>query len=205
MSFFVRQFWGYHSTIVNYDSVWISISVLTYVIGYFILVKPNLFRIEELEEVIPKKDDDDKFTKEYDRLTKAEVAVTLDKMETIFIEDKPFRNSELTLKNLADQLDIKPNDLSWLLNNEIDKSFYDYVNGFRVEDFLEKVQNGEHMKYTLLSLSIASGFNTKSTFNKVFKKHTGKTPSAYIKTIRIEDSLATLISTSVPKTSIKCG
>ncbi|MGL1888086.1 MAG: helix-turn-helix domain-containing protein [Reichenbachiella sp.] len=178
ISFAGKYFWYYSSDLVNYDTVWISISLLTYVIGYFILVKPDLFRIEEQITV----------TKSYDRLSKEEVAIVLNKMEAIFNQDKVFRNPELTLKQLADQLDIKPNDLSWLLNKEIDESFYDYINGFRVKDFLKKIQNREHKQYTLLNLATTSGFNTKSTFNKVFKKHTGQTPSAYINALQIETS-----------------
>ncbi|MEO0527365.1 MAG: helix-turn-helix domain-containing protein, partial [Bacteroidota bacterium] len=58
--------------------------------------------------------------------------------------------------------------------------FYDFINRYRVSDFVEKLKNKEHHEHTLLSLAYDVGFNSKTTFNKAFKKTMDHTPTAYL-------------------------
>jgi len=97
--------------------------------------------------------------------------------------EKWFTNSELTLVELAQNLDIFPNKLSQVINTYEGKNFHDYINSRRVELFLKLVENPENRKYTILSLAFDCGFNSKSSFNKHFKKITNQTPSVYINSI----------------------
>jgi len=101
--------------------------------------------------------------------------------------EKWFTNSELTLVELAQNLDIFPNKLSQVINTYEGKNFHDYINSRRVELFLKLVENPENRKYTILSLAFDCGFNSKSSFNKHFKKITNQTPSLYI--ISLENKL----------------
>ena len=68
-----------------------------------------------------------------------------------------------------------------MLNNTYQTTFYDFINGYRVMEFVKKVVNEEHIQHTILALSMDVGFNSKSTFNKAFKSKMNETPSNFIK------------------------
>ncbi|MCF3110514.1 helix-turn-helix domain-containing protein [Niabella sp. CC-SYL272] len=92
-----------------------------------------------------------------------------------------FKNAELTLGDVAGQLDIHSGILSQVINSKTEKSFYDYINHLRVEEFKRIVALPNNQNYTLLSLAFECGFNSKSSFNRNFKKFTGQAPSDYLK------------------------
>ncbi|MCK4919930.1 MAG: helix-turn-helix domain-containing protein [Bacteroidales bacterium] len=105
----------------------------------------------------------------------------IENLRQLMTEKKVFLNSDLSLKDLAKELHISTNTLSSLFNNSLNQNFYDFVNTYRVE-YVQKLMESEEMKnYTLVSIGYESGFNSKSSFFRIFKKHTGKTPSEYIK------------------------
>jgi len=93
--------------------------------------------------------------------------------------DRPWTDSELTLADLADRLGTTPHKLSEVLNAQIGKTFYDFVNGYRVRDVQRRIQNGEARTRKMLALALDAGFASKSTFNQAFKKHTNQTPSDF--------------------------
>lgn len=92
-----------------------------------------------------------------------------------------YTDPSLTLRTLADAIDIHPNKLSWLLNNQVGKSFNDYVNGYRLKTFQQKALEPDNDHLTLLGIAFESGFNSKSAFNDFFKKMTGLSPKAWLK------------------------
>lgn len=92
-----------------------------------------------------------------------------------------FRNPELTLDELAAQLQVHPNILSQVINSLEHKNFYDYINGMRIENFIQLIAQPENKKYTILALAFECGFNSKAAFNRNFKKITDLTPSEYIR------------------------
>lgn len=95
--------------------------------------------------------------------------------------EKLYLNAELSLKLLAEHINIHPNKLSWLLNKHIGKNFNDYINSFRVEDFKTKALDPVNKHLTLLGLAYESGFNSKSVFNASFKKREGTSPRSWLK------------------------
>ena len=97
---------------------------------------------------------------------------------------KPHLEPKLSLVALAEYLDISPNYLSQIINQYEGKNFYDFVNQYRVEEFKERAKNPENSKFSLLAIAYDSGFNSKSSFNEVFKKNVGKTPSQYLNSIK---------------------
>jgi len=94
---------------------------------------------------------------------------------------KIFRQEELSLGQLAQQLGVHPNNLSQVINTYENKSFYDYINTLRIEEFKSLALLPANSRYTLLSLALECGFNSKTSFNRNFKKITGQSPSAYLK------------------------
>ncbi len=93
---------------------------------------------------------------------------------------KPFLEPKLTLNTLANELDITVNHLSQVINQFQGKNFYDFVNEYRIEEFKTRALSLKNKHLSLLALALDSGFNSKSSFNSVFKKHTGLTPSQFI-------------------------
>lgn len=91
-----------------------------------------------------------------------------------------FRESELSLTDLAERLDTHPNYLSQIINEKEGKNFYDYVNSMRVDAFLKLAADPKNSHYTLLALALECGFNSKSAFNRCFKKATGQSPSEFL-------------------------
>jgi len=92
---------------------------------------------------------------------------------------EPWKDSELTLPDLAARLHTTTHRLSEVLNARIGESFYDFVNGYRVREVQRRITAGEARSRKMLALALDAGFASKSTFNDVFKKHTGQTPSAF--------------------------
>lgn len=95
--------------------------------------------------------------------------------------EKWYRNPELSLSELAQKLNIQPNILSQVINTCENMNFYDYINQLRIDEFKELVTLPESQKYTLLSLAFDCGYNSKTSFNRNFKKVTGLSPSEYLK------------------------
>jgi len=103
----------------------------------------------------------------------------------LMIEKKPYTNPELTLDELAQTLKVHRNNLSQVINTYEQKSFYDYINLKRIEEFKRIVALPENQKFTLLGLANNSGFNSKTSFNRNFKNATGLSPTDYLKQAHI--------------------
>ncbi len=166
--------------------------LLVMFIGYFGIRQVGIFNPEsgsaakfsettELLEFLPEKMDNQKKKYVKSGLT-AETAEELHRKLLLLMEtEKPYKESELFLTDLANRLNAVPNYLSQIINEKEGKSFYDYINTLRVEEFIRTVKNPDSQKFTLLSLAHDCGFNSKSSFNRYFKKVTGQSPSEYLK------------------------
>jgi AraC-like DNA-binding protein len=102
-----------------------------------------------------------------------------ERLTRVMREEQPYKDPELTLDQLAKQLGIHPNYLSQVINTKEQKSFYDLINESRVNEFIRLSSQPQSQQFTLVSLAYDCGFNSKASFNRNFKKHTGVTPSEY--------------------------
>lgn len=100
-------------------------------------------------------------------------------------KEKVFSESELSLAQLAKRLGANPNYLSQVINEKEGKNFYDYINTLRIEEFKRLIANPINQRFTILSLAYEVGFNSKSSFNRYFKKETSKSPSEYLRELNI--------------------
>lgn len=100
-----------------------------------------------------------------------------------------YEDAELTLSTLAIKLNIHPHDLSRIINVGLDKNFSDLINTFRIREVVRKMQDPAYDKFTLLGIAYGSGFNSKATFNRVFKEMTCKTPVEYKNSLKKEVSI----------------
>lgn len=105
----------------------------------------------------------------------------VEKIQAYVESERPYLNPSLTLRSLAQQVDIHPNQLSWLLNESIGRNFNEFINIKRVEHFKQLVVNPDNAHISLIGLAYESGFNSKTVFNTIFKKEVGMTPKEYQK------------------------
>jgi AraC-like DNA-binding protein len=104
-------------------------------------------------------------------------------LQKLMAKEKIYNDSNLSLDMLANRLNIHPNYLSQYINEELKISFYDYINSYRVEEFKKLVELPGSNNYKILALAYECGFNSKSSFNRNFKKATGYTPSEYLRNL----------------------
>ncbi|MDC7221158.1 MAG: helix-turn-helix domain-containing protein [Spirochaetales bacterium] len=104
-----------------------------------------------------------------------------EKIETHMKESALYLKSELNLPLLAEALDMNRNEVSRLINRATGGNFFHFVNGFRAREFRTALEENRFPDYTLLSIGLECGFNSKSTFNEAVKREWGKTPSQLYK------------------------
>ena len=92
---------------------------------------------------------------------------------------KLYLNDSLSLTDLAEEMDISSRKLSEFLNKNLEINFYTLINDYRVAEVQEKLKEDASKKYTLLGLAQDSGFQSKASFNRIFKNKTGMSPSQY--------------------------
>ena len=114
-------------------------------------------------------------------LSEAERKSIIEKLETLMSDEKPYISDDLKLADLSQMLSISPHHLSQILNQEMGVTFYEYINDYRVNEVKERLIDSSFENFTLLAIALDVGFNNKTSFNRIFKKKTGITPSAYIK------------------------
>ncbi len=114
-------------------------------------------------------------------LNEKEIENYLEQLDQLMKEDQVYLDPAISLRLLAEKLDMQPNKLSWLLNEQIGKNFNEYINAYRLIAFKEKALNPNNSNLTLLGLAYDSGFNSKTVFNAFFKKMEGMTPKTWVK------------------------
>ncbi|WP_010136705.1 helix-turn-helix domain-containing protein [Ochrovirga pacifica] len=117
-------------------------------------------------------------------LSSSLIATYKNKLQTSMEQDQVYLDSSLSLRKLAQKIDLHPNQLSWLLNDCFDQNFNDFINFYRIQHFKKLAVQPGSEQYTLLSLAYESGFNSKSVFNACFKKQEANTPSQWVKSVK---------------------
>jgi len=102
-----------------------------------------------------------------------------EKLKSFMQTEKPYLNMDLTLKDLASALDTYPHYITQILNTVFNENFYDFINNYRIEEVKERLMDSQYHNLTVLAIAYDCGFNSKSTFNRIFKQKTGLTPTQY--------------------------
>jgi len=108
---------------------------------------------------------------------------TLLTLKQYMTEEMPFLNPSLTIQEVSKDIKIPVRELSVLINHNLEQHFYDFVNNYRIAYAMDLLKDASQNKVTVLEILYAAGFNSKSSFNTAFKKHTGQTPTAYRKSL----------------------
>jgi len=113
------------------------------------------------------------------KLTEAKVQEYAEKLEEYMNTQKPYLEPSLTLEELSQRLSVQSWDLSRVINDRFHQNFFNFVNGFRIEEAQRLLSDRSNGRRTVLQVVYEVGFNSKSAFNAAFKKHTGMTPSEF--------------------------
>lgn len=122
-----------------------------------------------------------KLNKQTDSFSLEEVDELKTKLTELLENQKLYRDESLNLTELAEKMGISNKRLSELLNQYLNISFYNLINDYRIEEVKERIKSEEAEKYTLISIAFDSGFQSKASFNRIFKQKTGLSPSEYRK------------------------
>lgn len=176
------------------QSLYISVSVFIFLLGFFGIRQIGIFNNRPQPEAVPENkvtgiaihgvsspsaSEPEKYEKS--SLTETTAVEINQRLNERMLREQWYKNPELTLGDVAQKLEVHPSILSQVINSKEQKSFYDYINSLRVEEFKRIVADPKNQNYTLLSLAFECGFNSKSSFNRNFKKFTGHSPSDYLK------------------------
>lgn len=112
-------------------------------------------------------------------LTDAQASALMARLDATMKTQAPFRNPNLTLDELAGLIGVSSNHLSQVINASTGNTFYQYINTYRINEFLKLAALPENRKFTFLGLAGQCGYTSKTTFNKYFRLQTGKSPSEY--------------------------
>lgn len=102
-------------------------------------------------------------------------------LKDFMLTEKPYLNPSLTIRDLAELIKMNSRELSVLINQHLNQHFFDFVNEYRIEEAKEILKNPKEKELTVLEILYQVGFNSKSSFNTAFKKHTGLTPTQFRK------------------------
>lgn len=160
----------------------LSMSILIYSVGYIALKQPEiLIQADVKSKLQPESYSGNDQSEKYKKsgLADSSASELLNTLVNLMEKEKPYLDRELTLSKLAEMMDASPHNLSEVINTKLGQNFYDFVNKYRVEEFKKKLEEPEFTNYSLLALAYDSGFNSKTSFNTIFKKFTQVTPSRY--------------------------
>ena len=116
----------------------------------------------------------------FDGKKSPEINLWKTKIETLIQTEKLYQNPELSLTEISKKLQTNVSVVSKAVNQGFAMNFNDFINNYRIEAVKEMFANGEHKKSTIIGLAYDSGFNSKATFNRAFKKNTGFSPKDYL-------------------------
>ncbi len=153
--------------------LWIGMAILIYWMGYSAILQKQLFN--ERKEIRNQK---------LKLVNYNENSSSYSKIDSLIINNKLHLNPNLSLKTLSKEFNLSEGYISQLINKNSSLNFNDYINSLRVHDAKDMLANNQYDNYTITSIGLEAGFNSKSSFYTAFKKFTGQTPIEYKKGVR---------------------
>ena len=156
-------------TDTSLDVLWLLFSALVFYLGYNAVKQPEILRQKEEET---KYKDSVLDPNEFDKVKS--------KLVNLMSNEKVYLDPDITLPELSNKVPTSVHTLSRVINEGFDQTFSQFINEYRVKEFIARIEHDEKSD-SYLSLAFSVGFNSKATFNRSFKKYTGTTPRLYFK------------------------
>ncbi len=154
--------------------VYSAMLLFVYIFSFYGLIQKSVF-IRDNDDILPRK---------YKRslLSKTQKAEIKNNLLEYFKNSRPYLNPELSMSMLSQNLNIPKYHLTEVLNIDIGKNFFQFVNEYRIEEVKRQLSDKSNY-YSIEAIGYESGFSSKSSFYTVFKKFTGLTPAEYKKSL----------------------
>ncbi|WP_422080152.1 helix-turn-helix domain-containing protein [Ulvibacterium sp.] len=172
ISFLQYVFGYYDASESTFAIVVISFVILLFAIGYFLILQYNWF------EIAPLKNNKGGAVSISSKLSDNTNAY-YNQLIALLQDEKVYEDVNLTLDKLSERLQISSGYLSQIIKEKEQKNFFEFINFHRIASVKEKLVDTDYKNYTIMGVALECGFNSKSTFNAVFKKFTNETPSAF--------------------------
>jgi AraC-like DNA-binding protein len=152
------------------------IAMFSFAYSFYAIKQPVIFG-----QVVKTNGDDKKETERYSKsgLRESQADSYLQKLITYVEKNKPYLERDLSILDLASQTGISRHYITQVLNEKHGRNFFTFINEYRVKEVIERFSDPKFNHYTILGIAFDSGFNSKTTFNSIFKSQTGVTPSQY--------------------------
>lgn len=176
---FIASFTSYYLLIltpffdIDFDyMISFAMSFFIYFISWFGYMQPRIFAGFSIK---------DSFKGKYSKstLTEENSEAMLKKLQSFMEKDKLYKDEDMNLEKLASKLNVSKHHLSQVLNDKLNVSYFDYINGLRIKEAAELLTSASKKEKNVLEIAYETGFRNKATFNNAFKKITGVTPSEF--------------------------
>jgi len=174
--------------------VYLILVLVIYFISYMSLKTPEMYKLtKEFRDIEEDTEEELIAASQYKPLELIEeqdekTQELLDRLQLFMEEEKPYIDADLGLQELADQLEVSRHQLSLLINQQHHMNFYEFVNSHRVREVQGLMQKPDNKNIKLMNLAYDAGFNSKSSFNRIFKQLVGITPSQYFSSLTMEQA-----------------
>ena len=186
-----------------YYTVFIFIAIFSFVYSFYAIKQPVLAgvligsedsKLHKYKKVAAGRQNDDtagtatKNRKKYSRsgLNEIQAGKYLQSIIAYMEKEKPYLDRNLTIYDLSQQTGISRHHITQVLNDLHGRNFFTFINEYRVAEVISMMKDPAFKNYTLLAIAYDSGFNSKSTFNTIFKNITGLTPTQYLDRLKTE-------------------
>lgn len=186
----------------NVDIIWLTFSSIIFLLGYYAIHQPEIFKLPDTQHLPLLEETTEPIQPATEPLIEPvgnvpaattggktptpEATETLlelkQQVDAFMRRHKPYTNPNLTLAELALRMKLPPHVLSKVINEGYQKNFFDFINQLRIDELKTRLNDPRFRSYTLLSMAFEVGFNSKTAFNRSFKKLTNQTPSEYMHT-----------------------
>lgn len=170
---------GYDPTLPSY----VGLTFFAFAFSFYGFKQPGIFHeiLTEHKSHLKGRNPKEPLAPKYERsgLKEKDAKKYLEKLLKYMDEEKPYLDVDLTIHDVSGALDIPRHYLTQVINGLQGKNFYTFINEYRVEEVKKLLVDKNYRKFTLTSIAYDAGFNSKSSFNSVFKNSTGMTPSQF--------------------------
>lgn len=161
------------------DTLWVAFSLTAFFLGYYTMRQPEIFKLPAPDT--PPTEEGQEEQERAASMDEDEMKEVKSRLQRAMEEKQPYRNPGLNLNALAEMAGTTPHSLSRVINEGYGMNFNDFVNSYRIEEFKRLAQREKYQNHTLLAIAFIVGFNSKSAFNRSFKKLEDCTPREYLK------------------------
>jgi len=155
------------------------ITIFSFAYSFYAIRQPVIFGHEV--RIVNEEEENGKETEKYVKsgLKNKQAEVYLEKLISVMDTGKPYLSRNLSIQDLSDLTGIPRHHITQVLNENHGKNFFTFINEYRVKEVISRFSDTKNNNFTILAIAFDAGFNSKTTFNSIFKSQIGMTPSEY--------------------------